>query len=65
MEIILIIFGAYNIEKILTKGEKVGKRKKRIPALVGRGDFWPSQTQRARARAPAQLRPKAGDGAGA
>jgi hypothetical protein len=30
-----------------------------------RGEIWPSQAQRARARAPAQLRPNAGDGAGA
>jgi hypothetical protein len=33
---------------------------------VGRGEeIWPSQAQRARARAPAQLGPNAGDGAGA
>jgi hypothetical protein len=39
-----------------------GKRKG-ILALVGWGDFWPNQAQRARALA--QLWPKAGDGAGA
>jgi hypothetical protein len=33
---------------------------------VGRGgEIWPSQAQRARARALAQLRPNAGDGVGA
>jgi hypothetical protein len=33
---------------------------------VGRGkEIWPSQAQRARARAPAQLRPNAGDSTGA
>jgi hypothetical protein len=40
-----------------------GKRKG-IPALVGRGGFL-AQPGAACARAPAQLRPKAGDGAGA
>lgn len=39
-----------------------GKRKG-IPALVGQGGFL-AQLSAARARAPAQLRPKAGDGAG-
>jgi hypothetical protein len=33
---------------------------------VGRGEeIWPSQAQRARARAPTQLWPNVGDGAGA
>jgi hypothetical protein len=35
LEIILIIFGAYNIEKILIKGEKVGKRKKKRDSSTG------------------------------